>query len=130
MVLEYFIRRSGEWRGEGMDVGNVIFLNKDRIGHGEDELGKMLMKAFLTNVLAVEPLPTHIAFMNAGVRLTVGESEVLDILKELEKKSVNLLVCGTCLDYFELKDKLGVGKVSNQNEIVKTFTAASKVITV
>lgn len=113
-----------------MDVGNVIFLNKDRIGHGEDELGKMLMKAFLTNVLAVEPLPTHIAFMNAGVRLTVGESEVLDILKELEKKSVNLLVCGTCLDYFELKDKLGVGKVSNQNEIVKTFTAASKVITV
>ncbi len=113
-----------------MNVGNVVFLNKDRIGHGEDELGKILMKAFLTNVLAVEPLPTHIAFMNSGVKLTVSGSEVLDILKEMEKKNVGLLVCGTCLDYFRIKDKLGVGKVSNQNEIVKTFTAASKVITV
>jgi selenium metabolism protein YedF len=113
-----------------MDVGNVVFLNKDKIGHGEDELGKMLMKAFLANVLAVEPLPTHIAFMNSGVKLAVRGSEVLDTLKEMEKKKVNLLVCGTCLNYFEVKDKLGVGKVSNQSEIVKTFTAASKVITV
>ncbi|TET44477.1 sulfurtransferase-like selenium metabolism protein YedF [candidate division TA06 bacterium] len=130
MVLGLFTRRSGEWRAERMNVGNVVFLNKDRIGHGEDELGKILMKAFLTNVLAVEPLPTHIAFMNSGVKLTVSGSEVLDILKEMEKKNVGLLVCGTCLDYFRIKDKLGVGKVSNQNEIVKTFTAASKVITV
>lgn len=113
-----------------MGNGNVVFLNKDRVGHGDDELGKMLMEAFLTNVLKVEPLPTHIAFMNSGVKLAIDGSEVLDILREMEKKNVNMLVCGTCLDYLGLKDKLAVGTISNQNEIVRTFAAASKVITV
>ncbi len=113
-----------------MTSGHVIFLNKDSVGRGDDQLGQMLMKAFLSNVAAVEPLPSHIVFMNSGVRLATEGSGVLDILRGLEQRKVRLLVCGTCLDYFGLKEKLAVGSVTNQNEAVSIFTAASKVITV
>jgi selenium metabolism protein YedF len=111
-------------------AGNIVFLNKDGVGHGDEKLGKMLIRAFLGNVLAVEPHPTHIVFMNSGVKLATGTSEVKDALRELEHKKVELLVCGTCVDYFGLKNSIAVGRISNQNEIVKVFTAASKVITI
>lgn len=113
-----------------MAGGNVVFINKDRIGHGEDELGRMLLKAFLTNVAAVDPSPSHIVFMNSGVKLAVDGSEVLEILKDIEKRNTDILVCGTCLGYFGIKEKLAVGRITTQNEAVRVFTAASKVITV
>lgn len=113
-----------------MANGNVIFINKDRVGHGEDELGGMLMRAFLSNVSAVKPHPSHIVFMNSGVKLAVEGSEVLETLREIEEKGVELLVCGTCLNFFGIKEKLSVGRITNQNEAVKVFTSASKVVTV
>ena len=113
-----------------MVPGNVVFINKDRVGHGDDELGGMLLKAFLENVSVVEPLPSHVVFMNSGVKLAVEGSEVLEKLKEIGSKGVKLLVCGTCLSFFGVKEKLAVGRITNQNEAVKIFTAASKVITI
>jgi selenium metabolism protein YedF len=108
----------------------VVFINKDRVGHGDDELGRMLLKAFLENISLVEPYPSHMVFMNSGVKLAVEGSEVLEKLREIESKGVELLVCGTCLSFFGLKDGLAVGRITNQNEAVKIFTAASKVITI
>jgi selenium metabolism protein YedF len=111
-----------------MAGGNVIFINKERVGHGNDELGGMLMRAFLENVSTVEPYPSQIVFMNSGVKLAVEGSEVLDTLEEIEKKGVELLVCGTCLGFFGIKERLAVGRITNQNEAVRVFTSASKVI--
>jgi len=113
-----------------MTGDHVIFINNNRIGHGDDELGGMLIRAFLENLSAVEPLPSHVVFMNSGVRLAVDGSEALGTLREIEKKGVELLVCGTCLGFFGLKEKLAAGRVTNQNEAVRVFTSASKVVTV
>jgi len=68
--------------------------------------------------------------MNAGVKLTVEGSEVIDSLIEIEKAGVKLLVCGTCLDFYGIKDRLKVGKVSNMFEIVNLLFNSDKVITI
>jgi len=68
-------------------------------------------------------------FMNSGVSLTTEGSEVLELLKAMEEKGVELLSCGTCLDYYGLKEKLAVGKVTNMYAIVEAITTASRSVT-
>ena len=109
--------------------GTVIFINKDRIGHGSDELGGNLIKAFIATMKDLSVQPRTICFMNSGVKLTVKGAETVPYLKELEEKGVALLVCGTCLGYFNLKEQLGVGKISNMYDISETMLKSSKVIT-
>jgi selenium metabolism protein YedF len=111
-------------------AGTTIFINKDRIGHGSDELGNNLMKAFVATVKDLSVQPKTICFMNSGVKLTVKGSETLPYLKELEERGVELLVCGTCLGYFNLKEQLGAGKISNMYDISETMLKSSKVITI
>jgi selenium metabolism protein YedF len=110
-------------------IGTAIFINKDRIGHGSDELGTNLIKAFIATIKDLSVQPKTICFMNSGVKLTVKGAESLPYLKELEEKGVELLVCGTCLGYFNLKEQLGVGKISNMYDISETMLKSSKVIT-
>ena len=76
--------------------GTVIFINKDRIGHGSDELGGNLIKAFIATMKDLSVQPRTICFMNSGVKLTVKEWKQSPHLKELEEKGVELLVCETC----------------------------------
>jgi len=109
--------------------GTTIFINKDRVGHGSDELGSNLMKAFIATVKELSVQPRTICFMNSGVKLTVKGSETLPYLKELEEKGIEMLVCGTCLNYFNLKEQLGVGRISNMYDISETMLTSSKVIT-
>jgi selenium metabolism protein YedF len=106
----------------------VFFISADTIGKGSDELGRILMKVFFSTLLEVTPMPQKLIFMNNGVKLTVEGSEFLDSLNKLEKKGVELLICGTCLDYFGLKEKIRVGRVSNFYEITETLLEAGKVI--
>jgi selenium metabolism protein YedF len=75
----------------------------------EEKLGKILMKAFFETMLVHNLLPDRIFFMNKGIFLTTVEEEFIPVLKELEKKGVEIFTCGTCLKYFELEDKLKVG---------------------
>ncbi len=110
-------------------IGTAIFINKDRIGHGSDELGTNLIKAFIATIKDLSVQPKTICFMNSGVKLTVKGAESLSYLKDLEEKGVALLVCGTCLGYFNLKEQLGVGKISNMYDISETMLKSSKVIT-
>jgi selenium metabolism protein YedF len=110
--------------------GTTIFINKDRIGHGSDELGNNLIKAFVATIKDLSVQPKTICFMNGGVKLTVKGSETLPYLKELEEKGVELLVCGTCLGYFNLKEELGAGRISNMYDISETMLKSSKVITI
>jgi selenium metabolism protein YedF len=111
-------------------TGTTIFINKDRIGHGSDELGSNLIKAFVATVKDLSLQPRTICFMNSGVKLTIKGSETLPYLKELEEKGIELLVCGTCLNYFNLKEQLGAGRISNMYDISETMLKSSKVITI
>ena len=110
-------------------TGTTIFINKDRLGHGSDELGSNLMKAFIATVKELSVQPRTICFMNSGVKLTVKGAETLPYLKGLEEKGIEILVCGTCLSYFNMKEQLGVGKISNMYDISETMLTSSKVIT-
>jgi selenium metabolism protein YedF len=111
-------------------IGTTIFINKDRIGHGSEELGNNLIKAFIATIKELSVQPKSICFMNSGVKLTIQSAETLPYLKELEEKGVELLVCGTCLGYFNLKEQLGVGKISNMYDISETMLKSAKVITI
>lgn len=95
----------------------TIGFASDTMGSGDDKLGKILMKSFIYTVSETEPYPSTLVFYNGGVRLTVEGSEVLDDLKNLEDKGVEIISCGTCLDFLELKDKLAIGTISNMYTI-------------
>jgi selenium metabolism protein YedF len=102
----------------------VIVVSADTMGRGNDELGYVLIRAFLHTVVLQAEKPNVMIFYNTGVKLTAQGSEVLEDLKQLESEGVQLLVCGTCLNYFEIKDKLAAGTVSNMYDIVETMSRA------
>jgi selenium metabolism protein YedF len=106
----------------------VIVLSENKMGRGNDELGYVLVRAFLHTIAEQSQKPDVMIFYNTGVKLTVQGSEVLDDLKALEKAGVEILVCGTCLNYFEVKDKLEVGVVSNMYDIAATMSRAGRLI--
>jgi selenium metabolism protein YedF len=106
----------------------VVVISADKMGRGNDELGYVLIRAFLHTVAGQAEKPNVMIFYNTGVKLTVQGSEVLDDLKQLENEGVQLLVCGTCLNYFEIKDKLAAGTVSNMYDIVETMSSAGRLI--
>ena len=107
---------------------DVIFIGSDTLGTGDERLGEILMKAFLNTLWDSDPKPAKILFMNSGIRLTTEGSEVLETLQLLEKEGVELLSCGTCLEYYQLKDELRVGQVTNMYDTVNSLLAADKVI--
>ena len=106
----------------------VVCITAGVLGRGSDELGAILMKAFLNTLWDSRPRPERIIFINAGVFLTTEGSDVLDSLDLLEKEGVEILSCGTCLAFFGVKDKLKVGKVSNMHEIVASLMTAGRLI--
>ncbi len=106
----------------------VIVLSENKMGRGNDELGYVLVRAFLHTIAEQSQKPDVMIFYNTGVKLAVQGSEVLDDLKALEMAGVEILVCGTCLNYFEVKDKLEVGVVSNMYDIAATMSRAGRLI--
>ncbi len=106
----------------------VVFIGSDRIGQGDDELGRILVNSFLYTLPETDIPPDALVLMNSGVKLAVHGSETLESLLKLEASGVKILVCGTCLDYFGLKDKLQAGIVSNMYDISDLFFKACKVI--
>lgn len=106
-----------------------IFIGKEIIGSGSEELGKSLIKMYFYTMAESDDLPKSILFMNEGVKVPTLNEQVVEHLKGLEKKGVEILVCGTCLNFYGLEEELKVGKVSNMYEISNYMKAASKVIT-
>ncbi|MDT8900159.1 sulfurtransferase-like selenium metabolism protein YedF [Anaeroselena agilis] len=95
-------------------TGDVVYLiTRDTLGHGSDELGAILMKAFFYTLGEIEPLPRAILLLNSGVKLAVEGSPVVEYLASYAESGVKVLSCGTCLDYFKLKDRLAAGGVTN-----------------
>lgn len=108
----------------------VVFIDSDSLGRGSEELGKILIRSFLQTLEQFEAQPQKIILMNSGVKLACEGSEVLEDLQEFSLKGVEILSCGTCLDYFGMKNKMLAGKVSNMYEILNSLTQAGKVIKV
>ena len=108
--------------------GQVILITSDRLGVGDGRLGEILMKAFLNTLWDYEPKPSKLLFINNGVWLTTEGSEVLETLGLLEEKGVQVFSCGTCLEYYNLREKLRVGLVSDMYATVEALLQATKVI--
>jgi selenium metabolism protein YedF len=110
-------------------VGPTVFvIAADTMGKGSDELGTVLMKAFIHTAIDLEVGPDVMIFYNAGVKLTAEGSDFLSDLKELEKKGVRILVCGTCANYYNLTGKIAVGIVSNMYDIAGTLSTAGRIV--
>jgi selenium metabolism protein YedF len=110
------------------DAPHVIVIRSNRMGYGDDALGELLLKAFINTIAEVKPLPGTIVFYNSGVLMTVDDSPVMEALRGLEKAGVTLLVCGTCVNFFNVRERIGAGIISNMYTILETVTAAGKVI--
>lgn len=115
--------------GEAKTGPYVIVLAEDKMGRGNDELGGVLIKSYLHTVAGQSIKPDVMIFYNTGVRLTVQGSDVLDDLKKLEGEGVKILACGTCLNYFEMKERLAVGTVSNMYDIAEIISSAGRLFT-
>ena len=108
----------------------IIVFGKDRLGEGSEELGNALAGAMLNTTLKMELKPEKIIFINSGINLVVEGSLVLPQLKQLEESGTKLLICGTCLDYFDQMDKIKIGSVSNMIEIMDSLSKTSKIINI
>lgn len=109
--------------------GEVVVVARDHLGDGAEELGKSLLKMFLYTLAQGEIPPAALVFLNGGVRLPAGEEEqILQSIRELEGKGCQVLVCGTCLNYYGLAEQLKVGTVSNMYDIVEQLHAGAKII--
>ncbi|MCE5196257.1 MAG: sulfurtransferase-like selenium metabolism protein YedF [Negativicutes bacterium] len=102
--------------------GKVIFVRSNRLGTGSDELGSLLIKSFFYAVSqTADYLPAKIVLINSGVKLAVTDSPVLQDLQALAAAGVEVLACGTCLDFYGLKDQLAVGQISNMYSIYEVL---------
>ena len=112
---------------KAQDDGYIVVVNKQIMGHGSEELGKKLMKAFLYTLTEQEVLPKKIIFYNGGVLLAdKNQSHVLEELKVLQENGVEIMSCGACIDYYKVD--LAIGSTSNMYFIVEEMRAADRVV--
>lgn len=116
------------YENEGVKKETVVVFTSPHLGQGSEELGKILMRSFIFTFKETS-LPSKMLFLNSGVFLTIQGSPVLDDLKELAEMGVEILSCGTCLDYYGMEEKLAVGIVTNMYDTVEAIQAAAKCIT-
>lgn len=107
-----------------------IFISSDKMGSGNDELGKVLMNGFIYTLTEAKPYPKYIVLVNSGIKLTTENEATVEHLKILEDGGTQILSCGTCLDYYNLKDKLHVGSVTNMYTIVDIMNNSSQTISI
>ncbi|WP_332523563.1 sulfurtransferase-like selenium metabolism protein YedF [Terrisporobacter sp.] len=107
------------------DEKMVVVLSSDKMGEGDEELGKVLIKGFIYAVTQLDKLPKAVLLYNSGVKLSAEGSDSMEDLKALEDQGVEILSCGTCLNFYGLSDKLAVGKVTNMYSIVEELAAST-----
>ena len=124
--------KPGDYRcdlpGQDGRGGLVYVIASDTMGRGNDELGWALMQTYVQTIIQVDPLPETIILYNSGVKLVTAESGALEALRALQEKGVEILVCGTCLDFYQLKSALQVGQISNMFAIMDATVRAAKVV--
>lgn len=113
---------------EIQELNKGFVFGTNTLGKGSDELGKTLMKGFIYTITETKPYPSFMVFLNCGVKLTTEGSDSIEDLRKLEEAGVKIVSCGTCLDYYSLKEKLLVGQVSNMYDIVETITNSDNAV--
>jgi selenium metabolism protein YedF len=106
----------------------VVYFNSNLLGIGDEALGTILIRSFLKTLLDLKPIASKLIFINSGVRLTTDGSEVLETLRTLSEKGVEILSCGTCLDFYGIKGKLKVGIISNMYDIAQSLLEADRLL--
>ena len=106
----------------------VVQITASTMGSGDDELGALLMRSFVKTQIDLEDTPDAMIFYNTGVKLCCEGSLLLDDIRALETSGIEIIACGTCLNYFELGDKLAVGRVTDMLEIAGRLAAAGRLI--
>lgn len=112
------------------ESGLVVVISKDSMGQGSEELGKILIKGFLFSLTQLKTPPKAVLFFNSGVLLTVEGCNTLDDLRELEQAGTQIEICGTCADYYSVKESIGVGKIVNMMTITERMAYAGSVINI
>ena len=110
------------------DSNIVTFISGECLGNEEPELGKMLMKGFLSNIKNLDQKPKTVIFVNNGVRMLTTNEETVAIVKELADIGIEILACGACLEYFQLVDYLKVGVISDAYTVSNKLFNADKVV--
>jgi len=112
-------------------LNKSILFTSNKIGKGDDTLGEVLMKGYIYTLSEMTALPKYIMFVNSGVKLTTKGSESIDDLKILEEQGVEILSCGTCLDYLNIDlNDLAVGSVTNMYTIVDNTLNVKNTLTI
>lgn len=106
----------------------IVVLRSGKMGEGNDELGAVLMKGFIYALTELDNLPETILLYNGGAPLSCEGSDSLEDLKTLEAQGVEIMTCGTCLNYYGLSDKLAVGTVTNMYAIAEKMSEADTII--
>lgn len=113
----------------GPGCGYAVFVGSDAIGAGDEELGRSLMKMALYTLAEAGDPPASLLFMNAGVKLVAGgDQQVVESVESLVEQGTEVLVCGTCLDFYGVKEALAVGEVSNMYDILGRMRETAKVL--
>jgi len=108
----------------------VVVINSDKMGQGDEELGTRLMANFLKRLVEAESKPQMVMLYNSGVKLAAKGSLVLESLQSLGNLGVEIISCGTCVNFYGLADQIEAGRVSNMPEIVKVLTEAKTIVTI
>ncbi len=111
-----------------MQGGLVVAIGSSCMGRGDEALGKMLMKSYLYSLTELDTPPAFLLLFNSGVHLAVEDAASVEDLHTLEKNGTQIAVCGACLDYYKLKEKLAAGFVSNMYAIASTMAAAETLV--
>ena len=106
----------------------VVVLSSNQMGNGSEELGQILMKGFIFALTELDELPSTVLLYNSGVKLSTEGSNSIEDLKTLHAQGVEILSCGTCLNYYDLTEKLQVGDVTNMYFILEKMAQADKII--
>ncbi len=106
----------------------AVAVSSEFMGSGDDILGKRLIKSFFVALSVLDELPSIVAFYNSGVKLVVQDSEIIDLLKEIERKGVEIISCGTCVDHYKLGGSIGTGKIADMYFILQKLSVAGNVI--
>lgn len=106
----------------------VVVIKSEVMGTGSDELGRLLMRSFVNSLKEADRLPSDIILYNAGVKLAVKGCDTALSLHELEERGVGIIACGTCVDFFDIKETLSVGAIGNMFTITKIVSEAGSVI--
>jgi selenium metabolism protein YedF len=115
-------------KGEERVKKVVVYINSHLLGEGDETLGSFLMKAFLKTLLDFETPPSRLILVNSGVQLAAEDSKVLETLQMLSEKGVEIVCCGTCIDFYALKGKMRTGLISNMYDILQSMLEADCVI--